>query len=192
MRRMLSTASAVRGSAPIRRDIRGAARDAGDQPRQHQRLQRSAPVENDVIKIDRMQRGAVHIVADRIHLRGPPSLMMAMPRFGFWVAMVPASTRFALLERRVVRVLRGRVRRRRRRTDAPRPRSGRSPPGADGRRADAVSDGLAAIFTARPRSATAMRASSTAMSAASAIETALGPLPCRRDSHSFVRVSACN
>src|SRR5277367_3808679 len=35
----------------------------------------------------------------------------------------------------------------------------------------------------------AMRANSTAMSAASASDTRLGPLPCNRASHSFMRVS---
>ena len=45
-------------------------------------------------------------------------------------------------------------------------------------------------FTGPLKSDMAMRANSTAMSAARASDTRLGPLPCKRDSHSFVRVSS--
>ena len=97
MRRMLSTAATVRGSAPIRRAAARALR-CRQQPRQQESLQRSAAVEDDVVEIDRVQRGSVHVLAHRIHFRGsPPSLMIAMPCFGSWVAMVPANTKFALM-----------------------------------------------------------------------------------------------
>ncbi len=120
---------------------------------------------------------------------GPPSLMIATPCFGSWVAMVPASTKLAvdcgaLAGSWVAGSMTATPNRWAEVT------AWTSTPACRPRGAALVSTGCG-DFTGPPESTEmAIRASSTAMSAASASDTSRGPLPCRRDSHSFERVSS--